>query len=167
MEIKKPRKNPAKIIAISVISVAVVALAGYTTYAYMAKTWPFGDESATEATPDDVNTTTPEMNGSSTTTTPPSADQQDKTPVKYSPPADGDDTTSPSDAIDGTINYASVVDGTLRIRTTIPDMLGSGTCVLTLKHTASGASTTYTKSIVSNPSPSHVDDDGLLTMDLV
>lgn len=169
MELKKTKSNSLKIASIVALAVVIVALAGYGTYAFMAKTWPFS--TAKTAEDSHVSSSTPKNTDKSTAGSQQNSSNPNKTPQKYSPPVgDGtssaDTPTSSANTIDATVNYANVTNNTLEVRTTITQLLKSGTCVLTLKNASTGTTTTYTTNIIANPSSSACDGFNVPVKDL-
>ena len=169
----KINKNSTKVISTTALSIIIVALAGYTTYAFMAKTWPFYDSTTTSSVENKDNgsaaTNKSSNDKTGTDTDKSSTNDQDKTPIKYSPPSDSnssDNTSSNTGGITGTINYANVVDGTLKVRVNITQLLDSGICILTLKNTTDGTTSTYKTDIIANPSSSTCDGFNIPTKNL-
>lgn len=160
MEIKKSTSNRNLIIIVSAI--VVVALAGYTSYAYLSHLWPF--ETQSNATPDtntkpaDTPPTASDNNSDNATSVTPGAtdNPQDKTPQQYDDTSSNDDSSNSSDTaknnITGTVNFASVANSKLTIRVTIDQHLTSGSCTLTLTNSATGKTYTASADIVDNPS---------------
>jgi len=170
MELKKAKKNPAKIISLVALAVIIVAAAGYGSYAFMAKTWPFATQKPATAN-DATSKPFTDATSDSSTSKPPSASDQDKTPTQSTPPSDDSNTSSGNSSSDnngitGSINYASATDDTLKVRVTITELLNSGTCTLTLSNATTGSSTTYKADIIANPSSSTCDGFNIPTKNL-
>lgn len=155
---KKPSK---KTLIIAVLSTLLV-IAGVITYALLTSSDDHNSGSSTSKETrlrtDDADTRSGEdasINGSSTPTHEAEKD--------ISPPYEGENVDN-SRTLTGVISYKSVVDGSLVIRTTINQMLGSGICSLTL----SNGQKTVTRSsgIAQNPSSSTCEGFSVPTAEL-
>ena len=93
-----------------------------------------------------------------------SSDTPSREAEKDIPPSYEGESVDNSQTLTGVISYKSVVDGSLVIRTTINQMLGSGTCSLTLSN---GQKTvTRSSAIVQNPSSSTCEGFSVPTSEL-
>lgn len=155
---KKPRKK-----LIITISVIVALVIGGSAYALILQS----NNSSNKNTSDNSKTATDNSDGASdsdsgsdsTDTGSKTADSNDKTQPTY----EGDNANS-SSALTGVISYKSVVDTNLVIRTTIDQMISSGTCSLTLSN---GQKTvTRTSDVMLNPSSSTCEGFDIPTSEL-
>ena len=158
MKITKKDKSRKKTIIIATIIVLVLAGSGLV-YTYSQNIWPFSDtstqttEQRDDAETDDTSTTEPNQNPNEDDTNTSEPDEKaNKTPPQYTTP-DEDDTNNTSN-LSGVISSQSVQGDTLVIRTTINELLGSGSCQLTLTRTSDGKKVSRTSGIIQNPSTS-------------
>lgn len=146
MHIKPPRKSKKIIITISLL--ILVLTLGVALYAYIFR--PFSHEptdndvnrsnsnSKTESTKDSKESKAPSETTKNQTTT---IEKEKDNPTQYEGPG-----ASATGNLTGVVNYSDVQEGSLIIRTTIDQLLASGTCTLTLSK--SGQAVTKTANIV-------------------
>lgn len=147
MKIKNPNNSLKKTLLTTLV--IIISLVGiYTALAYSQQLWPFSEPETTVGSPD------ADKPVGEATSTDDKADPTANTPVQYGP-SDGSKTQK--DKLTGLINYKSIVDDKLIIRTTINQFTGSGACALTLVSNDSGKTVTRTADIINNPSSSSCD----------
>jgi len=157
--IKKSSKKPL----IITLAVLLVVGAGIVTF-FLLKNQSSADEQQVQQQTDSTNETTP---SESESLSPTESSQDSATPHEsekdITPSYEGSDANASQD-LTGVINYASVVNYTLTIRTTINQALNSGTCQLTL--TNGSKTVTKTSQITQNPSSSACDGFDIPTSEL-
>jgi hypothetical protein len=142
---KIQKRNNKSVVLAATIGVLVL-LGGYTAFAAYSHNWPFKNPPTSQEQPNDTANSDSDYNPPTNTNNP------DKTPPQYDTPSD---TNEPEKStISGVINYKSVSDGTLSIRTTIDQKLDTGTCVLKLTRNSPNKSVTKSADIIANPSSS-------------
>ena len=77
----------------------------------------------------------------------------DKAPVQYTAP-DENEAQQNTDTLKGIIRSKSVQNDTLVIRTNINELIGNGSCKLTLSRSSDGKEFTQSVGIINNPSSS-------------
>lgn len=142
---KIQKRNNKSVVLTATIGVLVL-LGGYTAFAAYSHNWPFKSPSASQEQPSDIANNDSDYNPPTNTNNP------DKTPPQYDTPSDTNEAQKP--AISGVINYKSVSDGILSIRTTIDQKLDTGTCVLKLTRNSPTKSFTKSANVIANPSSS-------------
>lgn len=160
MRVQKKSSKKALIIAIS--SVLLIAGVGVGTYALLSQSDKGEDSSSTNSDRQSrTSDSETESNKGASTNNP---DTTGHEPEKDIPPSYEGESVDNSQTLTGVISYKSVVDGSLVIRSTINQMLGSGTCSLTL----SNGQRTVTRSsgIVQNPSSSTCEGFSVPTSEL-
>ena len=155
---KKSKKN--LIITLSIVGMLVII--SIIAYLFMS---PKADQQESNSS----STRSQSNNKSDNSSTDNSISTDSNTTVEHEaekdiqPPYEGENPNS-SPSLTGVINYKSVTDGTLIIRTTINQMLSSGTCNLTMTN---GAKTiTKSSGITQNPSSSSCEGFDIPTSEL-
>ncbi len=156
------KKSPSKkALTIAILS-TLILVAGLVTYALLTSS---NENNYTPSTSENTRPNTDDVDTKpSDDTSTNSSDKPDHEAEKdISPPYEGENVDN-SRTLSGVISYKSVVDGNLVIRTTINQMLGSGTCSLTLSN---GQKTvTRSSSIAQNPSSSTCEGFSVPTTEL-
>jgi len=148
MKIQKPSNKP---IILTVVAVLIVILGGYTAFAAYSHNWPFKNAEDSSKSQDKTSDSDSGKTAGDSDYQPTNTNNPDKTPPQYDTPKT-DEPQKP--AISGVINYKSVSDGMLSIRTTIDQKLDTGTCVLKLTRNSPTKSFTKSANVIANPSSS-------------
>lgn len=144
MNIHKHSSKKRSIAIITLVTTVVIACA-VILYLYFSRLAPNNPPAAVEP---DTTTAKPPENGSDNTPPPTQQRETEKKPLQRTDiPAD-----QSSRSLSGSISYQAVVDGQLILRTTMDQMLTSGTCTLVLKK--ADRTVTKTSQIIPNPSSS-------------
>lgn len=154
MQIQTRKKSSKKLVIVTLAILTLVVAAGTITYLLSSKNQKNDQTEYTKKTDkkdqksvapkEDISTDT----DNSTPTTPPTTHEKEK---DITPAYEGEDANT-SQTLTGAINYTAVANNNLVIRTTINQMLDSGTCQLTL--TNGTKTVTKTSEIAQNPSSS-------------
>lgn len=153
----KDRKPSIPLIGALVLGALITT--GFLTYAYSSASWPFSNPDATveETTSNDNidDSSEPDKkNDRGTSETNVDNNPTSNQPVQFTPPEDTTNQKHKVDKLTGVINFASISEGNLIIRTTIKKLENSGECTLTLVSETSGKTITKTADIIANPSSS-------------
>lgn len=156
----KQNKSHKKAVVITIVAALLVAggvFAYFTLWAPNKSETDSSDKSKQNSQVDDAKDSDAKTNNTDTKNE--VNGDENKTPVQY----EGDDPNT-SDTLTGVISYKSVVGSNLVIRTTINQLISSGTCNLTL---SSGQKTvTRTANIMQNPSSSSCEGFDIPTSEL-
>lgn len=156
------KKSSKKALIITILSVLLIAGVGVGTYALLSQSDKAEDSSSTNNdSRSRTNNSETEPNNGTSANNPDTTSHESEKDI---PPSYEGENVDNSQTLTGVINYKSVVDGNVVIRTTINQMLGSGTCSLTL----SNGQRTVTRSsgIVQNPSSSTCEGFSVPTSEL-
>ncbi|MDR0955771.1 MAG: hypothetical protein LBM73_01435 [Candidatus Nomurabacteria bacterium] len=156
MKINQTKTHTTRNILI-VILILIVLAGGYLLAAHQKTWWPFSSAPTPTSTIDNNS----DSNQNSTTKNSGSTNSENQTPTQsnsqtpvQSTDQNGNDSSSASSGnstsnnLNVVINQANVSGGTLSIRVTIDQLLGSGTCTLT------AGNYTATADVVANPQSS-------------
>ena len=147
MQTLKNKKQPNKrAFWLVTAGVAVLIVILYALSAHALSWWPFMIQNTQSSSSIDKSHQNMSATKSAGVKSP-----ADKVPKQYDTPKDSSQT---SNSLTGTINYSSVVDGTLVIRATINQSPSNGSCQLTLTNKSTGRTIVKSADIVANPSSS-------------
>jgi len=128
------------------VVILILAICGYGLFAHHNSLWPFLPTIIAPPTqPQEINSDKYASNSTNNDTDIPAK----QTPKQYETP--DDKTNAPTSSIVGTLN-TNLTNNTLQIRVTVPQLLGTGHCTLTL--TRGGDTLTKNAAVVNNPSTS-------------
>ncbi len=147
----KIQKRINKPIILTVVAVIIVILGGYTAFAAYSHNWPFKNAEDSSKSQDKTSDSNSGKSTGGSDYQPTNTNNPDKTPPQYDTPKT-DEPQKPT--ISGVINYKSVSDDTLTIRTTIDQRLDTGTCILKLTRNSPPKSVTKSADVIANPSSS-------------
>ena len=144
------KKSSKKVLIIAILSTLLVAGVGVVTYALLSRS---DENNSSTSTSKETRSHTDDTDTKPSDDTPVnSSDTPSREAEKDMPPSYEGENVDNSQTLTGVISYKSVVDGSLVIRTTINQMLGSGTCDLTM--TNGSKTVTKNSGITQNPSSS-------------
>lgn len=155
------KKISKKAIIVTIVVVFLLAGIGVGTYALLSQDNQPENKTTSKGLPKASRQSTDSGKSNSTDNGTDTAGHESTKEIQ--PPYEGENVNN-SQSLTGVINYKSVVDGSLVIRTTINQMLGSGTCSLTL--TSGQKTVTRTSNITQNPSSSTCEGFNIPTSEL-
>jgi uncharacterized protein YpmS len=146
MRVQKKTSKKSLIITLSVIVVLATGAGAYALLSHGSSSEPTASEDNQSKSLEDSNSSS-----ESTSINTDSSSTIHESEKDIQPSYEGEDTNN-SISLTGVVNYKSVINDSLLLRTTINQILNSGTCDLTLSN---GQKTvTRSSSIVQNPSSS-------------